>query len=100
MAERLIGTLKQGNQILNLYESTDHNPEIHIDGAQGFLATGHTAKLNLFTIRMNSTDEVQNRDVACRLVMGIDTFLSLADFLHGLAEQMKKDLNIKAVKPN
>ena len=100
MAEKLIGTLKQGSQILNLYESADRNAEIYVDGAQGLLSTGHIVKVNLFTIRTDSTQEVQNRDVACRLVMGIDTFLSLADFLHGFAEQMKKDMNVKVGKPN
>lgn len=100
MTEKLIGTLKQGNQTLNLYESTDRNPEIYVDGAQGILGTGHVVKVNLFTVRTDSTQEVQNRNIACRLVMGIDVFFSLADFLHSFAEQMKKDMNPKVGKPN
>ncbi len=100
MAEKLIASLKQGQQTLNLYESTDRNPEIYVDGAQGLMAAGQTLKVNLFTRRMDTTPQVENRNVACRLVMGIDTFFSLVDFLNSTAEQMKKDLKITVSKPN
>ncbi len=100
MAEKLIGSLKQGQQTLNLYESTDRNPEIYIDGAQGVMAAGQTLKVNLFTRHMDTNPQVENRNVACRLVMGIDTFFSLVDFLNSTAEQMKKDLMITVNKQN
>lgn len=100
MAEKLVSTIKQETQTLKLWESTDRNLEIFIDGAQGVTGTGHTVKLNLFTRRFDSTPEVENRDVACRLVMGIDTFFSLVDFLNGTSEQLKKTLNINTVKPS
>ena len=100
MAEKLISTLKQGQQTLNLYESTDRNPEIYIDGAQGLMAAGQTLKINLFTRRMDTTPQVENRNVACRLVMGMDTFFNLVEFLNTTAEQMKKDLKITVNKQN
>lgn len=102
MAEKLIGSLKQGQQTLNLYESTDRNPEIYIDGAQGVMAAGQTLKVNLFTrhMDMDTNPQVENRYVACRLVMGVDTFFSLVDFLNSTAEQMKKDFKITANRQN
>ena len=37
-------------------------------------------------------DGIERRSVACRMVMSLDTFISVADFLEKTAINMKKEL--------
>ena len=92
MAERLVAKTTQRGQALELYESGDRNPEVFVDGVQGFMVNGATVKLNCFSRAFHSTAEAERRDVACRLVMGVDTFLAVADFLNAQAVQLRKNL--------
>jgi hypothetical protein len=92
MAERLVAKTTQRGQALELYESGDRNPEVFIDGVHGLMVNGATVKLNCFSRSINSTAEAERRDVACRLVMGVDTFFAVADFLNAQAAQLRKSL--------
>lgn len=99
MPERLVsaapGAGLNGREA-RLYESSDTNPEVFIDGVQGLLVQGLTVKVNCFRRAVDqsleSTSEFERRDVACRLVMGMDTFLALTDFLNKNAQLVAQEV--------
>jgi hypothetical protein len=96
MSDRLVFALDLGNgKSAELYESTDYNPELHVDGIQGMLVNGATVKLNFFSRIYPTVPDVERRQLVCRMVMGVDTFLSVADYFKQYAEKLQRDLNIQ-----
>ena len=93
MAERLVmesaeektgADGKPVKRIYKLFESDAQNPEIYIDGMQGVIVVGSVVKINCFTRgHAGPTDGAteERRMVACRLTMGVDTFLAILDWL-------------------
>ena len=85
----------QKGRTVHLYENDDHNPEVFIDGMQGLAAFGHVVKINCFTRGAKlptEEDEVEERDVACRLVMGVETFLAISDWLTPIAGELREKI--------
>lgn len=94
MGERLVVRSDdgQGNAV-ELYESTDRNLEVHVDGIHGLSVRGTTVKFNFFTLPPQTGGEnTQRREVACRVTMGVETFLSVAEFLRQQAESIRSNV--------
>lgn len=94
MGERLVVRSEdgQGNAI-ELYESTDRNLEVHVDGIHGLSVRGTTVKFNFFTLPPQTGGEnSQRREVACRVTMGVETFLSVAAFLQQQADSIRRNV--------
>ncbi len=93
MSDRLISQIKEGEKTIELYESDGKNLEIYIDGIQGVMGAGSIVKFNCFARDFDHLqDGIERRSVACRMVMSLDTFISVADFLEKTAINMKKEL--------
>jgi hypothetical protein len=82
-----------GEVTYRLYENVGSTPEIYIDGGQGVHVVNTIVKVNCFTrgaaIPAMQPGQIEERQVVCRLVMGTDTFLSFADWLQGVAAQIR-----------
>jgi hypothetical protein len=104
MAERLIVSVEgDDKKNLNLYESSVSSPELFVDGIQGMMVVGAVAKLNFFTRDWPSANGTQNegerRKLACRMVMTVDTLLSVADYLHKHAQEIKTQIGQQQAQP-
>ena len=74
-------------------------PELFVDGIHGVMRDGLAMKLNFFTRGFSEGDksDEERREVACRMVMTLDTFLSVADFLKVQAERLREEQQILEV---
>lgn len=68
--------------------------EIYVDGVHGFMINGLTVKMNLYSRGFHSDGtkilEGERREVVCRLVMALDTLLSLSKYLNEQVERVKE----------
>ncbi len=90
MSGRKIYEGKQGDVLVQLYGSEAIDPEFYIDGVHGILNTGSSVKLNLYTLAVDSTADVQRREVACRLAMSTPQFVRLVDMLNAYVQQLRQ----------
>src|SRR5262245_18999105 len=93
----LTGHEKQPGATYQLYEDGGINPEIYIDGMQGVVILGPVIKINCFTrgfATPAAAGQVEERDVACRLVMGIDTFFSVVDWLKSVSDDLRPKIEV------
>jgi hypothetical protein len=83
-------------------------PEIYVDGFHGIFAAGATIKFNLFTrpFQVEAPEEgqmvklkVDRREVAARIVMGVDAFFATVDALNEVAAELKKAFDIGLSAP-
>jgi hypothetical protein len=98
MAGDLLLRTETDGQVQELYDRPGA-PELYVDGFHGFFAAGATIKLNLFTraFQPSAVDgaaklEVDRRELAARLVMGVDTFFSVVEALNRVASNLKSHL--------
>jgi hypothetical protein len=95
MTKKLISSTEpQGaNPAFRLYENDGVNPEVYIDGMHGIAVMGAVVKMNCFTRGYiepaQQTDGVEDRIVACRLVMGLDTFFGVINLVKNMEELLK-----------
>jgi hypothetical protein len=92
MTDRLIMAYSEENKVFELFENSVRNPEIFVDGVQGISVAGASIKVNFFTRGASLPLQApgsERRDVACRLVMGMDTFLSVVDFLKKIEAEFR-----------
>jgi hypothetical protein len=103
MSERLSLRAEQGEGsekvVFELYESTDRNLEIFTEGIHGISIVGPIAKINFFTRGAAIPSQPERRDLACRLVMGVDTFLAIADQLKAAADELRPKIQIQTFVP-
>ncbi|MEF8792808.1 hypothetical protein [Thiohalorhabdus sp.] len=92
MGERLLLTREEGGKTLELYQSTDQNLEVFVDGMHGSMVASGVIKLNWFTRRFDSSEEVEKRDLVCQTTMSLETFFNIADYFSKHAEKIKADL--------
>lgn len=106
MSDRFIGRTKDAAGIsCELFEPSDTNIEVHVDGIQGLSVHGSVVKFNFFrTIpdHFGKEDDerlegVQKRLVAARIVMGVDTFLSVTQWLGDNAADMLKQIKANPI---
>lgn len=84
-----------------LYEPGGGAQEIYVEGIHGITARGPVVKFNWFVRSPNIIDakaKPEVRYVAVRLVMGMDTFFTCADFLKENADNMRKQVKM-SVEP-
>jgi len=77
-----------------LYETVGTVAEIYIDGMHGVIVVGSIVKINCFTRGSKApakAGETEEREVACRLVMSTETFLSISEWLR----RIEADLRLK-----
>ena len=101
MTDRLIGRTVDKNKIVcELYEPTDREVEVFVDGIQGLQATGAVVKFNLHRVipdfGASKDKNIQKRMVAVRVVMGVDTFVTTIDWLHERANEIRGQVEIVA----
>jgi hypothetical protein len=85
-----------------LYEAEGTNPEVYIDGMHGVMLVGSIIKINCFTrggFPAAKAGEVEQRDVACRLVMGLDTFLNVMDWLKVVDKDIREKVTPISIQP-
>jgi hypothetical protein len=103
MSERLSLKVEQGEgpgkSTFELYESTDRNVEIFTEGVHGLSIVGPIVKINFFTRGGAIPTQPERRDLACRLVMGVDTFLALADQLKAAADELRPKVQVQTFAP-
>ena len=94
MSEVLIGrTTDNRGKVCELYEPTDREVEVFADGIQGLQARGPIVKFNLYRTVPNhgvteSPENHEKRIVTSRVVMGIDTFMSVVKWLKENSDAM------------
>ena len=94
MAERKVFELQRDGKTLELWEEASAVPEFFADGIHGISFSGSIVKFNFFTTDMGEEGNIERRHVVCRLVLGIDTFFSVAQYLTTMAEDVKKKMEI------
>ena len=85
-----------------LFETDERNVEIYIDGIQGMRLVGPVVKLNCFTrgaAMPASPGGTEEREVACRLVMGVDTFFSIVEWLKNISADVQKNVVVEVKDP-
>lgn len=99
MTDRIISVIAGGGyqgREARLFESTDSNPEVYVDGIQGLVVVGGVVKLNFFRRALDQSlepgSEFERRDVACRAVMSIETFLSVVDLLKATGQDIQAEI--------
>ena len=83
-----------------LYETAGAFREIYIDGMQGVSVVGPIVKINCYTRGAKAPanpGEVEEREVACRLVMGTDTFLAIVDWLKLVDADLRPKIDPKSM---
>jgi len=78
-----------------LYETGSSSKEIYVDGIQGASFGGPVVKVNFFSRGPGETATpggIEERELACRLVMGIDTFAAIVQLLNRIDGDIKKQL--------
>jgi hypothetical protein len=78
-----------------LYETPGIAQELYIDGMQGLTVVGPVVKINCFTRGAQTpaqTGAVEEREVVCRLVMGVDTFLAITEWLRSVESELRPKL--------
>ena len=98
MKRELILRTQKGEITQELYAPDGPLPEIYIDGIHGLAATGTIVKLNCYTREFQSSEVLDIRVMNCRLVMGIDTFIAISDFLKTHSEKMQTEMGFTVVK--
>ena len=92
-ASRAILTIQRDGKNLTLHENDSANPELFVDGIHGWAAMGSVVKVSFFRSLVSFEEDgaapADRRDLSCRLVMGIDIFLSVADFLASAAKDIR-----------
>lgn len=77
-----------------LYEPTDRQVEVYTDGVQGVVAAGPIIKINWFsrgsTPPVTGPQQIEERDVVVRTVMGLDTFFAVLDFLKSVEAELRQ----------
>ncbi len=93
MSDRQIFTDDKGSV---LYGRSEGDLEIHVDGVWGFTRSGATAKVNFYTRALNTDGDNpvpgERREVAVRLAMSIDNFISVARYLNKQADDIESEL--------
>ena len=88
------------SEVCELYEPTDREVEVYVDGIQGLQARGPVVKFNLHRIipdfGASKDEKIEKRMVAVRVVMGIDSFITTADWLHERANEVRGQIEIVA----
>jgi hypothetical protein len=80
---------KSGGKRIVLYGHEDGEQEIYIDGAHGVTLTGTVVKINMFTVAPTFGEEnEERREIVARLVMQIQTFVALAEFLNSTLQSL------------
>src|SRR5262249_19187875 len=92
MRERLIFELKAGDITQRLFGKEGGDHEVFADGIHGLAVTGTHVKFNLFTVEFTDEPNVERRCVACRVVMSLGAFFSVADFLTERAKEIRVQL--------
>ena len=103
MSDRKIGeTTDKNGVVCELFEPTDREVEIFCDGIQGMQVRGPNVKFNLYRtipdFRDNKDEKHEKRVVAARIVMGVDTFLSVVDWLSENSKSIRD--NVQLVQKN
>ena len=94
MSEVLIGrTTNNQGTVCELYEPTDREVEVFVDGMQGIQVRGPIVKINMYrTVPNHGVSELpeghEKRVVTSRMVMGIDTFMSVVKWLNESSDSM------------
>jgi hypothetical protein len=106
MSDRLIGETVDANGVTcELYEPTDRDVDIFCEGVQGLQVRGPNVKFNLFRVIPDLTEDdpkkpkVERRLVTARVIMGVDTFLSVTDWLHKNADDIRGRVEIVPIDP-
>ena len=95
MGERTTYTDKKGNVLVD----KESSPELYVDGVWGLThgEPGGIVKITLYSNGLDGGEKGERRDVVCRLVMAVPTFLSMASFIDDamphLLERAKGSLN-------
>lgn len=107
MADRLVGkTVDNRGKTCELYEPEGQNVEVFVDGIQGLEARGPNIKFNFYRavpnhLPENERDEnLERRVIASRVVMGVDTFLSVVDWLNNTAAEVRGQLVVTEQAPS
>ncbi|MGN7613975.1 hypothetical protein ACQZV8_18050 [Magnetococcales bacterium HHB-1] len=66
--------------------------ETYADGVHGIRVLGPNVKLNLYTLSTDSTPDNQRREIVSRLVMPVDSFLELSEYLGEQARVIRKGI--------
>ena len=94
MSERVVYKDDRENVLIG----TEHDREIYVDGIWGLSVRGPQSivKLNLYSNGFAEMEDgespagnCERRELVCRLVMGIGTFLSISRHLTATAEQIE-----------
>lgn len=99
MSQRLLSELKSDDgKIARLYGSEEGDQEIFVEGIHGLMTSQAFVKLNFFTVAMTSDKHEERREVACRLVIPLPVFFSIAEFLSSRANQLKEQVALSPVQ--
>jgi hypothetical protein len=101
MNDRLILAEKQGEKQIETYEPIGV-PEVYVDGFHGIYASGATIKIHFFSRVMPDPEKSathERREIVSRVVLGVDTFLAVVQALNGVADQLRKDLQVRVAEP-
>ncbi|WP_156092782.1 hypothetical protein [Rhodovibrio salinarum] len=92
VSDRLIyEKTSENGETIRLYGHPGGDPEYYIEGVHGFMAGPNGVKLNLYTVGFSDT-EGQRREVACRLAMSLDSFVSLAKFFQDRLKDIQENV--------
>lgn len=99
MTDRLIGrTVDKNKVVCELYEPSDREVEVFVDGIQGLQAKGPVVKFNLHreipNLGARKDEKIEKRVVAVRVVMGIDSFINTVDWLYERANELRGKVQI------
>lgn len=102
MTERMIFRNQGQDGTVELYEG-DQVPEIFIDGAQGLAINGPIIKMNLFTNQIagqtEAAQKLARREVAARLVMSLDTFNAVSQWMRNTLDELQRQGVIRQAAP-
>lgn len=104
MSQRTVFNVEINGKPVQVVEPAHGPLEIFIDGVQGVMVSGPIVKTNFFT--RDFVDPAANpppaelRRVVCRLVCGIDTFMSLAKFFTDQAAEIQRETGFQVLNEN
>ena len=91
MSDRLIAHSEKDGKVVDIYEPSDREIEVVVDGVSGLYSDGPIVKINFHRIIPNPNEPDHLRYlITTRMVMGVDTFLSLSEWMSNCALDMQK----------
>lgn len=105
MTDRLIARLENQppeGKTAELYDRGGPSVELYVDGIHGMGSSELTVKINWYTrgLDLVESDNVERRELACRMVMSIPVFFSVVEFLGPAAEELRKRLGATGSVPS